>query len=162
MLRWAMVLPVVLLTGFLVLLSLLCVPFAIAESHGAPDIEPKAPSGQPCIPQEGYEPRIIVNWRPPVRMPPDDATLAHYILERQIDTGPYVALPPFMPDVLRYVDTDVQVGKTYTYQIKARYRFPQDRMVDSTYTLILPTQPLQPCVTILELAPPGGLNVIVQ
>lgn len=134
-------------------LSLACVLLWAASVSA----QAKAPSGQPCTPYTSYTLRVPVSWQPPVLAPAAGVTLVSYLLERQTDTGPYVLVGEFPPDVLAYTDTDVAIGHTYTYQIRAGYLQADGTKAESTYTLNTPTN--QPCVTMAVLPAPASLTL---
>lgn len=131
-------------------LVLLLALFSIAHAQAA------------CMPQTTAKTSLQLFWDPQPQ--PLGSTLTAYILERQTDTGPWVALPAPLLTATSAQDVGLQVGHTYNYRLSLSGRLSDGTAQTTGYAAMNTTSP--PCVTILApplpLLAPGNFRATPQ
>ena len=124
----------ILLLGFLLLSSPWSIP-AMAQST--------------CVPQVTTKTSLVLAWDVPVQ--PPNVILTGYIFERQMDSEPWMELPP--PSIFENTapDSGLQVWHSYFYRL--RFTGMVDGVASTSgFGTMSITNP--PCVTVVELPPP--------
>ena len=125
----------VLLWGSLFLSSLCNIP-AMAQSV--------------CVPQVITKTSLVVAWDMPPQ--PLGVILTGYIFERQMDSEPWMELPP--PSIFENTapDSGLQVGHEYYYRLRFTGMLADGSASISDFGTMSITNP--PCVMVLEPPPP--------
>lgn len=89
-----------------------------------------------------------LRWEAPVLS--SDLVLHGYVLERQVDTDAWVALPPLPPTTTTTSDGPLAPGHTYRYRLAAQVRTQENIVAQSGWA---PYGSPSPCVKV-ELVPP--------
>ena len=124
----------ILLLGFLLLSSPWSIP-AMAQST--------------CVPQVTTKTSLVLAWDVPVQ--PPNVILTGYIFERQMDSEPWMELPP--PSIFENTapDSGLQVWHSYFYRLRFTGMVGGIASTSSFGTMST-TNP--PCVTVVEPFPP--------
>lgn len=114
-----------------------------------------------CVPTTTLKTTVSLTWAP--RLQDAGVTLTGYILERQTDSGPWVALTP--PPALTQVtatDTGLVPGHTYSYRLSLMGRLTNDTTgipIASGYaTYGTPA----PCVSVTVVNAPASFTATPQ
>lgn len=110
-----------------------------------------------CVPVTTLSTTVTLAWTP--RTQPLGVTVTAYVLERQTDTGPWVALTPPSLTQVTATDTGLVAMHTYTYRLSLKGIIPGGILATSGYAEY-GTPP--PCVSITVVNAPAGLTATPQ
>jgi hypothetical protein len=118
-------------------------------------VQPAAPTGLAA--QLQFGPMVNLTWSDNA----DNETA--FVVERSDNGGAFVAFPDLAADTISYLDTSVQPGHTYRYQVYAK-NLAGGSALSNLVTVIIPAAPAAPTnlvLTVQGALPPTGPRIRV-